>query len=266
MPVRNVAFPHPLIQPLESRRLLSLTLVGPEVTVPLPTEMSQFDMAVADNGSFIVVGDPIEQPNSPPVIAIRYAAAGEQIGAPLTLDNHGFTVSVAMDADGDAVVAYLKSSGGLYVVRISKDGGTTPPQLISTGSIFDTAISMDDAGGYFVGWLDRSLGDVVRLRAFSGDGTPRAAVFEPEPRGGLDGYGGLELAAKPDGSGAVYTVEHFQEGFVHADVGIVSISGMAGNVPSGPGIVGGSPLATEYRRARRRFIRHRFPGLHGGRV
>src|SRR5688572_17342562 len=89
-------------QPLEMRRLLSLT-AGPETLVPMPTQMSRFDMAVADNGSFIVVGDPIEQPDSPDLVAVRYSAAGEQIGTPLILDNHGFDVSVAMDSDGDAV-------------------------------------------------------------------------------------------------------------------------------------------------------------------
>ena len=233
------------VQPLESRRLLSVTPLGPEVTVPMPTELSRFDMAVAASGNFIVVGDPIEQPGSPDVVAFRYSATGEQTGEPLVLDNHGFNVSVAIDADGDAVVAYCKRSGGLYVVRVSKDGDASAPQLIATGSIFDTAVSMHDGGGYFVGWLDNALGDAVRLRAFSAAGAPRGPIFEPEPCGGLDGYGGLELAAKPDGSGTVYTVEHFQEGFVHAAVGIVSSSGVAGNVPSGPSIAGGSPVATD---------------------
>ncbi|MDQ3439947.1 MAG: hypothetical protein M3478_06305 [Planctomycetota bacterium] len=110
------------IQPLENRRLLSLTPVGAEVAVPSPTQMSQFDMAVAGDGKFIVVGDPIEQPGSPDVIAVRYAAGGQQIGHPITLDDRGFNVSVSMDADGVAVVAYQKGATRVYVVRVSKAG------------------------------------------------------------------------------------------------------------------------------------------------
>src|SRR5688500_12226090 len=117
---------------LESRRLLSFTPLGSEVTVPLPTEMSQFDMAVAGDGSFLVVGDPIEQPGSPDLTAARYDANGQQLGAPLTLDDRGYNVDASMDADGDAVVAYQKGTNGVYVVRISKAGVVGAPQLVGT--------------------------------------------------------------------------------------------------------------------------------------
>ena len=84
MPIRNVPFPQSIFQSLESRRLLSLTPLGAEVTVPFPTGMSQFDMAVAGDGSFIVVADPIEQAGSPDLVAVRYDANGQQIGQPIT--------------------------------------------------------------------------------------------------------------------------------------------------------------------------------------
>jgi hypothetical protein len=35
------------VERLERRSLLTVTPLGPEMTVPFPTEMSQFDMAVA---------------------------------------------------------------------------------------------------------------------------------------------------------------------------------------------------------------------------
>src|SRR5688572_4144347 len=242
MSIAKVASAHPFIQPLESRRLLSLTLLGPEVTVPMPTEMSRFDMAVADNGSFIIVGDPIEQPDSPPVIAIRYSAAGEQIGAPLTLDNHGFTVSVAMDTDGDAVVAYLKSSGGLYLVRISKDGVVHAPQLVATGHLSETAVSMDEAGGFFVGWV---AADNVYVRAFDANGTPRAPALEVVTGGGIDGNDSVAVAARRDGSGAVVAYDHFVEGDVGIQAQLVSPTGKTGDVATGTGGLPGSPAGAD---------------------
>ena len=47
MPIQNVAFPLEFIQPLETRRLLSLTPIGAEVTVPFPTEGN--DVATVDD-------------------------------------------------------------------------------------------------------------------------------------------------------------------------------------------------------------------------
>ena len=233
MPIKNVAFLQPFIQPLESRRLLSLTPIGEETTVPFPTEMSQFDMAVAGDGSFIVVADPIEQPGSPDLIAVRYSAAGQQIGAPLTLDDRGFNVSASMDADGDAVVAYQKGSDGVYVVRVSRDGIATAPQRVGTAPanqvIYEAKGSMDRNGGYFVAWLQRptdTSGGVPRenlqFRAFDSNGVPRGEQFDTGGDSDLGSWDSLALAAHPDGSAAVVAFNTYNEGFSHIAVGRVS--------------------------------------------
>ncbi|HEV2292275.1 MAG TPA: hypothetical protein VGR35_00370, partial [Tepidisphaeraceae bacterium] len=198
------------IERLESRRLLSLTPIGTETTVPFPIEMSQFDLAVAGDGSFIVVADPIEQPGSPDVIAVRYAANGEQLGAPLRLDDRGFNVSVSMDADGDAVVVYQKGRDGVYVVRVSKAGVATAPQRVGTAppaqSIYETSVSMDDAGGFFVAWLQRNpqfYPVTVQMRAFDASGQPRGPQFVAASGDSTNVKYAIDVAALPEGAGAV---------------------------------------------------------------
>src|SRR6478672_8053872 len=112
-----------LVEFLESRCLLSLSPITAAVQIG-PLQVSRAaDMAVADNGSFIVVSQSNE--TDPVLKALRYSAAGEQPGTAITLDTLGanFTFrvfSVDMDPDGDAVVAY-QHTNDLYVIRISKD-------------------------------------------------------------------------------------------------------------------------------------------------
>src|SRR5687768_18215430 len=54
----------------------------------------------------ILVGDVAVEPFEHVVLAVRYSAAGEQIGNVITIDDVGFNPVVSMDADGDAVIAY----------------------------------------------------------------------------------------------------------------------------------------------------------------
>ena len=219
--IGKLAFPHPLLQSLESRRLLSVSPLGTEVTVPFPTQMSQVDMAVAGDGSFIVVADPIEQPGSPDLVAVRYAASGEQVGAPLTLDDRGFNVSVSMEADGDAVVAYQKGDG-LYVVRVSKAGVVAAPLRVATApegeSIWESSVSMDDGGGFFLVWIHEprdfpSETDArMVFRAFDASGVPRGAEILSS-RSDFTDYDNLDMAAYRDGSGGVFGYRNFGDGF-----------------------------------------------------
>ncbi|HEV2294503.1 MAG TPA: calcium-binding protein [Tepidisphaeraceae bacterium] len=202
------------IEWLESRRLLSLTPVEPEVTVPVGAARYQFDMAVAGDGSFIVVSDPAQdhfQPDSPEVIAVRYDAGGRQVGAPITLDDDGFNVRVSMDAEGEAVVAYQQDADGVYVVRISKAGVVSAPQLVGTApvgvSIGDVAVSMDDGGGFFVIWmqLHENQRPVEQIRAFDAAGRPRGPQFNLRGGTATNPHRNLDIAAHRDGSGAVVT-------------------------------------------------------------
>src|SRR5688572_12105781 len=131
------------LQPLESRRLLSFAPAGPDVLVqPAGLYEIDADVAVAADGSYLVakLSRSVPKGDDPGVTLIsvtRYSRAGEQIGQPLTVDSFsGNTqeasvqeLSASIDADGDAVVAYVAGIWGpggegltqrLYFTRVSK--------------------------------------------------------------------------------------------------------------------------------------------------
>src|SRR5688500_12596260 len=102
------------VQPLEPRRLLSFTPVGGETAATLPTPVEEFDLAVAGDATHVVAGAHLSGGGTATISAVRYSAAGEQLGEVLTIDSFPSVellgievVSVSADADGDAVVAYF---------------------------------------------------------------------------------------------------------------------------------------------------------------
>src|SRR5688500_10203686 len=96
------------LQALEQRRLLSLTPVGGETVVPGSEGAFEVDVAVADNGSFLVA---TRDGRDSPLRIVRYSPAGIQLDAPIVIDatpgDSFFYIALAADADGDAVVAYF---------------------------------------------------------------------------------------------------------------------------------------------------------------
>jgi hypothetical protein len=186
--------------------------MGPD-TVVAPSGRIELDadVAVAGNGSYVLakmsaVVPAGAGPSEGSVTLTRYSAAGVQVGGPLTLDTFtyeplvGFQggVSAAIDADGDAVVAYDTRFGGgsagfsdnVEFVRVSKSGVAATPVLLATEEdhvVASPDVSMDADGGFFVGWskltdvlLGTELGQVeasVHMRAFSASGTARGSAF-----------------------------------------------------------------------------------------
>jgi len=231
-----------LLYPLEARRLLSLAPVGTPVEVPVPTTeleldyyLGSFDVALAGDGSYLVATG--TQSGASPLIvrAVRYSPQGEQLEAPLTLATPGSDVSAAMDADGDAVVAY-RADSGIEVRRVSKSGVVAEPlrvsQVLAADEwVFSPAVSMDDSGGFFVGWIsesDAALGvSAVHIRAFDAGGAPRAAEFIAHSDPALTAiYDDLDLDANPDGSGAVFAHHYAGETPGGVTIGRVNASGL----------------------------------------
>src|SRR5688500_6115562 len=143
------------ITPLESRHLLAI--VGPEIVVPGSSPAISFDLAVADNGSCLVAALVEATADGPAkLLAQRYSAAGTPTCQPLTLATglNQHDVSASLDADGDAVVAYLKDDG-IYGVLVSKTNVVSapvqiaPPPVTEEESLYGQSVSMDDAGGFF---------------------------------------------------------------------------------------------------------------------
>jgi hypothetical protein len=239
---------------LESRCLLSLTAISDEVRPPPSTPSASFDMAVADNGSFIELS--VSSSNTPALTAVRYSPAGEQLGNVINLDTAGANAiaiaSIDIDPDGDAVVAYLLDTTHLYAIRISKDGVVSPRQLIDQGSPDEDSfsvpsVSMDASGGFFVSWisyLSTGHNDTVRVRAFDAAGNPRSAEFAVGPDSDLDFFNSVDIAAKADGSGAVIAFNRFGEGAESIDYGLVSTTALIGELNHNGGrFIGGPELA-----------------------
>src|SRR5687767_6365057 len=114
--IANFPAKHHHLEPLESRRLLSLTPVGDETVLPPLGGASDYDVAAADDGTYIVASAATadrDDNDAPSVLTVaRFAPTGQPLGAPLTLASSGASeVTVSMDADGDAVVAWSQFQG-----------------------------------------------------------------------------------------------------------------------------------------------------------
>ena len=151
------------------------------------------------------------------LVLVRYSAAGEQIGSPITVAS-GASVSeasVSMDARGDAVVAY--SNNGIFVERISKTGVASMPTLIASEGVFaaEPSVSMDSSGGYFLGWVQEPQANAditAQVQAFDAGGTARGLAFTVAWTDDLDSIDQLDIDANPDGSGAVFAAVQTGEG------------------------------------------------------
>src|SRR5688572_12200992 len=220
---------HP-VELLETRRLLALSPFGGETPVAAPGRVLGAEVAASGDGSFIVVTSPGWDDDQ--ITAVRYAASGQMIGEPIVLFTkqaaQGIAgTSAAIDADGDAVVAFtvLETENfdtdpgeyAVYFVRISKAGVVSSPVQVDSldaanfdQRMFSPAVSMDASGGFFLGWmedLDRDDHE-VHSRAYDAAGTPRAAEFSTSPSAPFSDVSSLDIASKPDGSGAIF-VYHF---------------------------------------------------------
>jgi Ca2+-binding RTX toxin-like protein len=208
-----------------------MTPLGPATDVA-GEGSSDFDLAVAGDGSFVVArvtGNPFDVVERH-VEVVRYSASGEQVGQVMRLADGPASpsdVAVAMDADGDAVVTW--ANDGIYVARISRAGVATAPVNVAPG--VDPAVSMDDGGGYFLAWtaVNTLANDVeLRVRAFDKDGNARAAAFTALEVGlPSASIGDIDIDVRSDGSGAVVvaaeTFESSLDNVAFARVGVAAL-------------------------------------------
>src|SRR5687768_1084885 len=198
----------------------------------------------------ILVGDVAVEPFEHVVLAVRYSAAGEQIGDVITIDDIGFNPVVSMDADGDAVIAYQPDVTTVDVVRIAKNGVLSPAQRVGTvhahERILEVDVSMDDAGGFFVGWMRQqdTSRPIEYVRAFDAVGQPRGPQFEVRAGGSANQHVDLDVAALPDGSGAIVTHVEFNETIDSLYAYRVNASGVINPKPL-PDEIGGNSYEPE---------------------
>jgi hypothetical protein len=196
------------VEPLESRALLSFT-PGPEFMVsasPLGEQVvdSRVGQAVAmdaDGDTVIVFRDEFGDGSNTCIKARRYNAAGVAQGAPLvvnaTAQNAQGYASVAMDDDGDFVVAWATTSvignsridGRVFNRNGEPVGGEFE---VTAGASFgnandEIAIAMDADGDFVVAWSGFVNGAAIlgiHGRRFNAAGQPKGDEFQIDDAGG----------------------------------------------------------------------------------
>src|SRR4051812_28550982 len=145
---------------------MSYTPLVSETQVEGNPNPSNFDLAVAGDGSYVVASAQTTGQTTT-IIASRYSAAGQKIYAK-TVDSGlaAGDVSVAADANGDAVVGYTldldanANGDEIYFKTISAAG--TLGSRVQAGKAASTAdtervesvnVAMDDGGRFYVGWV-----------------------------------------------------------------------------------------------------------------
>ena len=162
------------IEPLETRALLSIQPLGGEFQVNSFTTGPQHNTAVAmdPDGNFVVVWGAAEGAgDNYGIFARRFNAAGVPQGDEFRVNTHTPDFqnlpSIAMDADGDFVVAWNsygqdlggggKYAGGAYFQRYNAagvpQGAETRANTFTTNHQGDTAVAMSPDGDFVITWL-----------------------------------------------------------------------------------------------------------------
>lgn len=178
------------------RYLADGTPSGAEFRVNTFTLGSQQAPAVAraPGGEFIVVwGDASQHDGSREgVFAQRYSAAGTPAGVEFQVNTFTLNVqgraTVAMDADGDAVVTWESyyqdgSLGGIYAQRFDAAGTPIGDEFRVNSTIAgqqrQPAIGMDPAGDFVITWHSFDGNDYgVYAQRYSAAGTPVGGEFQ----------------------------------------------------------------------------------------
>jgi hypothetical protein len=224
MPRRNTHFggPRRPVEPLESRLLLSTNVdpIGGEFRIGGPLVSSAFEQQSVDHdaaGNFVVAWTGLDLPDTPGsrfgILARRYGADGTPRGEPFVvnsvMDNDQWRPSVAVDADGDFIVAWLSNVEGggqtdVIARMFDKNGAPRGEEFIVNTTTERTqtypAVAVDAGGNFVVSWLNAADfgfdGAAVLFRRFDAAGAPLGgevlagrAAFNSPPA----------LAMEPDG-------------------------------------------------------------------
>ncbi len=150
--------------------LLSLSAAGPEFRINTFTTVGQNEPAIAmdGDGDFVGVWASFQDGSSQGIYAQRYNAAGVPQGAESRVNTHTpnlqFTPAVAMDVDGDFVLAWHSvgqdgSSFGVYAQRYNAAGVAQSQEFRVNSYILDAqhepAVAMNAAGDFVIAWQSR---------------------------------------------------------------------------------------------------------------
>jgi large repetitive protein len=185
-----------MLESLEDRAVPSVTPAGGEFLVNSFTNSFQFAPAVAvdADGDFVVAWDSLYQDGSSDgIYAQRYDASGVAQGGEFQVNSYTSSFqaapSVAIDADGDFVVAWQSngqdgSSDGIYAQRYDAagvaQGGEFQVNSFTSNRQRSPSVAMDADGDFVVAWQsDGQDGSSFGIYAqrYDASGTPEGGEF-----------------------------------------------------------------------------------------
>jgi hypothetical protein len=224
---RAASVPTDPVQPLEARRLMSFTAIGRPDLLSGVTRST--DLAVAGDGSYYVayvnaVRSPSLNRDVNVLSVQRYDARGLAAGDALLISRYvapGTFVSIDASAGSQAVVTYVERRGAadaLSFTRLSASGiGSSvrffesPAGLLRDNGqpVLDGAdVSMTDDGGFFLAHRVAGGESLRTSYVEPGFDTNLDDVLALEPASELYAtLGNFGIAARPDGSGAVFVAD-----------------------------------------------------------
>ncbi len=149
-------------------------------------------VAMDANGNFVVVWGGAGPSDSAGIHAQRYDAAGTPQGGEFRVNTYTTgsqgRLSVAMDADGDFVVAWQSqdqdgSFDGIYAQRYDATGSPQGSEFrVNTYTTFiqsDPFMAMDTDGDFAITWYGEGLGDAdgIFAQRYSASGIPQGGEF-----------------------------------------------------------------------------------------
>jgi hypothetical protein len=184
------------VEGFEPRVLLAFAPIGPEFAANTTAAGDQSNPVIAcdADGDFVIVwgSAPGQDGSGSGIFARRYSAAGVAQGGEFrvntTTAGNQATPAVAMDADGDFVVAWDGPDGsldGVFAQRFAANGTPVGNEFrvnVTTDQGQTAAsVAMDADGNFVVAWIDDNQGAAVshdvHARLFSAGGQPRGGEF-----------------------------------------------------------------------------------------
>jgi hypothetical protein len=205
----------------------------PEFRVNAHTESRQLrpDVALHDSGAFVVVWESDLDPDPDAhnamwhAVGRAYDIGGDALGGEFIVSQElqGHKPSVAMDDNGDFVVAFERNSDFEYYLQtrtFSADGipkGRATTISGDLGAVGSPRIAMNGAGEYVIA-SSSNPGDFIHndihVQSFAADGTPAGAEFIANTT--LPGYQGSQSIALNDQGELLVAWEDRERGGVFA--------------------------------------------------
>jgi hypothetical protein len=185
------------IEHLEPRQVLSAAPIGAEFLANTVVSSAQRNAAIAadSDGDFVIVWQSTGQDGSGDgVYAQRYSAAGAKLGSEfrvnVTITGSQTAPAVAMDSDGDFVVAWQSagqdgSGEGIYARQFTAGGvalgGEFRVNTSTTNDQTSPAVAVDANGNFAIAWQSNgtdSSGYGIFARQFGANGIAAGSEFQ----------------------------------------------------------------------------------------